>query len=264
MHRFEEAAEYANLAGTGIPLMSRVQFADGFYTRNSEWMWASFVPADEAQSFATHPAELTNLSHLYPGAWGFANCISRVLIRHTDSANDARIGGFGLVGSTARWAGRPAGAADVMYDKFRWTLGTPYDLVYMRGAEMHLNEAEALLMQAAPDVEGARALVRSIIEARVDDGGVLADAVDGMNRDELLAEMKMQRRLEFWGEGIRFFDLKRRGETLDRTTSGAALANIHPQAHIITNPQSRHWTYRIPEREIRVNPIVVQNPEWDW
>ncbi|MCL2415146.1 MAG: RagB/SusD family nutrient uptake outer membrane protein [Bacteroidales bacterium] len=268
MHNWAQAAHFANLAGTGVPLMSRAEFGNGFFTRNAEWMWASFVPQDESQSWGSAPVCLTNGPGFRTASWGFSNSINRNLVHHTDSANDVRIGSL-----MSHFAGR-----DLSYNKFDWgTFNSAYDLVYMRGAEMRLNEAEALLMGNL-DIARARTLTQEVINARIDDGGAFAATLDAMDRYELLAEVIMQRRLEFWGEGHRFFDLKRRigsipvGSTtpvadfLDRRTSG------HPRSFnwqggsgtdgwYITNPQSRHWVWLIPEREIRVNAAVLQNPQ---
>ena len=253
-HDFAKAAEYANVARGTLSLMSRAEFGNGFYTRNAEWMWASFVPSDEANSFATHPAELTNVSSMYPGAWGFANCIGATLLAHTDPVNDARIAG--LVGTTTWWSGRPSAAATLMYDKFRWTMGTPYDLVYMRAAEMLLNEAEALCMPGTQqDFGKAKTLVKTLIAARINQE--TADLVDAMTNDEVLNEIKMQRRLEFWGEGHRFFDLKRRGEKLDRTGNGTA--STFGMTRIVDNPKSKYWVWLIPLREMNNNTQLRQN-----
>jgi len=262
MHNWTEAARFANLAGTGVPLMTRPQFMEGFYIVNPEWMWASFVPGDEGTMFHSQPSMRTHVPGMYPGAWGFTHNISQILVDHTDSARDVRIGGLTdtLTPSLMiHFRNEP-----LSYNKFRWTAaGDPYNILYMRGAEMMLNEAEALLM-ANTDIARARTLVQELINARIDDDGEFAATLDAMDRDELLAELKMQRRLEFWGEGIRWFDLKRRGETVDRRGSGVNLAGVHPMTQVISNPQSRWWTFRIPEREVRVNPIVVQNPDLPW
>ncbi|MCL2417296.1 MAG: RagB/SusD family nutrient uptake outer membrane protein [Bacteroidales bacterium] len=272
MHNWAEAARFAYLANT-VPLMTRAQFADGFLTRNAEWMWASFVPSDESQSWATAPVCLTNAPGFRTASWGFSNAINRNLIAHTDSANDARIGGVpGTRPMMSHFMGH-----ELAYNKFQWAgLSNAYDLVYMRGAEMRLNEAEALLMGNL-DINRARMLTQEVINARIDDGGAFAATLDAMDRYELLNEVIMQRRLEFWGEGHRFFDLKRRigsipvgsstpvADILDRRTSG------HPRSFnwqggtgtvgwFITNPQSRHWVWLVPQREINVNSTVIQSP----
>ena len=253
MHNWTQAAYFANLAGAGVPLMSRAQFMEGFSVVNPEWMWAAFVPQDENSGWADRWLRISNRPGMQTTSWGYTININQLLVNHTDSANDVRIGELM----------NHHGGSALAYDKFHNPFGTAYDLVYMRGAEMMLNEAEALLM-AGTDIARARTLVQDLINARIDDGGAIAATLTTMTPEELLAELKMQRRIELWGEGHRFFDLKRRGETMTRIGSGANLPGIDARTHTVANPQSVYWTFRIPERETRINPIVVQNPEWDW
>ena len=250
LHNFAKAAQYANAARTAIPLMSKTQFGDGFFTTNAEWMWASFVPADEANSYATFPAEMVNgaAANMYPAAWGFSNCINTQLISATDAANDCRIAGL-LGDGTARTNA---------YCKYRAGLARPYDIVYMRGAEMLLNEAEALCMPGTQqNAAAAKVLLRTLVVNRINEAWAVANVDPLTTPEDILAGVKLQRRLEFWGEGIRFFDLKRRGEVLDRRTNGSTQSTI--LTPYITNPKSKFWVYLIPEREVRVNPIVEQN-----
>ena len=262
LHDFPRAAAYARAARVGVPLMTQAQFRDGFFTRNDEWMWASIVPADEANNFATFPAELTN-GEFYPAAWSFDNAISRQIVEaaHPD---DARFGyninndGIRMLRPHRTGWGAATGV-NLRYDKYRWSrLGEAYDLVYMRGAEMLLNEAEALAMQGGQEA-AIRALLTELLTARVN--AAYAAKVNAMNNAQLLAEVKMQRRKEFWGEGFRFFDLKRRGEALDRrgviTGSGQNRGNMRTVQ--VNNPQSGYWVYLIPTRELTNNPYIEQN-----
>ena len=259
LHDFQRAATYARAARVGVPLMTRAQFRDGFLTRNAEWMWGSIVPSDEAQNFATFPAEMTNgteFGTFYPAAWGFDNAISRQLVdaAHPD---DAR---FGDLLRPHRLGFGSDADVNLRYDKYRWTggLGSAFDLVYMRGAEMLLNEAEALAMIGGQEA-AVRALLTELLTARVN--ATYAAKVNAMNNAQLLAEVKMQRRKEFWGEGRRFFDLKRRGEALDRrhaiTGSGQNAGNMRTVQ--VDDPRSGYWVYLIPTRELTNNPYMTQN-----
>ena len=258
LHDFPRAAAYARAARVGVPLMTQAQFRDGFLTRNAEWMWGSIVPADEANNFATWPAELTNGTEqgtFYPAAWSFDNAISRQLVEAAHP-EDARFGNL-LRPHRTGWGA--ATGVNLRYDKFRWSqLGDAFDLVYMRGAEMLLNEAEALAMMGGQEA-AIRALLTELLTARVN--AAYAAKVTGMNNAELLAEVKMQRRKEFWGEGRRFFDLKRRGEALDRrdVITGSGQNRGLMRTVQVNNPQSGYWVYLIPTRELTNNPYIDQN-----
>jgi len=253
-HDYVNAAIYANLARTGVQLMSQTQFADGFLTQNGEWMWASIVPGSEANSYATFPAELSNTGSYYPAAWGFVNCISTKVFEATDTSKDCRFKGLLVSTKSVNYPNQMN-----RYDKYRWSaLGSKYDLVYMRGAEMLLNEAEALCMQGGKDNE-VKALLTELITARVD--AAYAAKVNTMSADDLYEEVKMQRRIEFWGEnGRRFFDLKRRGEVLDCRGNGSDEMNTYmPGFLTVSNPKSMYWLYLIPRGDMTSNSTLVQN-----
>ena len=254
-HDWDNAIKFANEARVGVPLMTQAQYANGFFTRNDEWMWASFVPNDEANSYATFPAEVTN-GDMYPAAWSFDNCINKHLVLSADP-DDCRF--KGLVRLPRNTHG---GDFDVptRYDKYRTTLAAAYDLVYMRGAEMLLTEAEAMCMKGGQSA-AVKALLKTLLTARVH--AAYAGKVDAMTDAQLLEEVKWQRRIEFWGEGFRFHDLKRRGESMDRSDNGNNQARN--KVKIVTNPKSHYWVYKIPNQEVLNNPHMVQNDyDQDW
>ena len=75
----------------------------------------------------------------------------------------------------------------------------------------------------------------------------------------LINEILTHRRIEFWGEGFRFFDLKRLNLPLDRTV----VPNFVPASAggLMQVPAgSNLWQFVIPIAEIQANPSSVQNP----
>ena len=70
----------------------------------------------------------------------------------------------------------------------------------------------------------------------------------------------LQRRIELWGEGFAFFDLKRNNLGVDRTYQG----NNHLAGYQLVVPaQDVRWTYQIPLAEIQENDLISeedQNP----
>ena len=68
------------------------------------------------------------------------------------------------------------------------------------------------------------------------------------------------RRIERWGEGFRWFDLKRQGLGVKRDDTGtnhvaAVINNVWTIAS--TDPK---WVIKIPKQEIDANPLCKQNP----
>lgn len=79
---------------------------------------------------------------------------------------------------------------------------------FMRAEEMLLTEAEAAYMNG--DITTAGNCIKELMAVRDASYQLTATGAD------LLAEIKLQRKLELWGEGFSWFDYKRWGEVIDR------------------------------------------------
>lgn len=107
--------------------------------------------------------------------------------------------------------------------------------------------------------------------------------------EALIDEVMFQRRIELWGEGFRFLDLKRLNMPLDRgpkprTELGYSDApwagntkmptNVDPEASNFNmydahpmgedcryrEPGHKEWQWVLPKAEVDVNPLCIQNP----
>ena len=75
-------------------------------------------------------------------------------------------------------------------------------------------------------------------------------------KEQLAEEIMIHRRVELWGEGFRFTDLKRLNLPLDRTGSNHEAAI----AIKLSEPAgSKEWQYMIPQDELNANPLMTQN-----
>jgi hypothetical protein len=70
-----------------------------------------------------------------------------------------------------------------------------------------------------------------------------------------------ERRAEMFGEGHRFFDLKRTTRRVVRGSTCGTTAS--PTADCILEPTDREWNLPIPETVFRANPNQVQNPGYN-
>jgi hypothetical protein len=124
------------------------------------------------------------------------------------------------------------------------------DVPYMRAAEMYLIEAEA--KARLNDAAGASKALFDLIKTR--DANYVQSTKTG---DALIEEILTHRRIELWGEGHRFLDLKRTNAALNRngTNAIASVALLYDVA-----PGDVRWEFLIPRREINANPAIVQNP----
>ncbi len=246
------AAAKANQARQGFTLMNAAQQLEGFSNwSNPEWMWGSSQIDDQTEFFTAFLAYISfnfNSTNIRTNP----KCISRTLYNTMD-ANDVRRALWVPTPSAANSIVPPGGnRAAFMNQKFRAKdfANSVGDMPYMRAAEMLLIEAEAL----ARDGKDAQAadVFTTFMSSRVP--GYVRPTATG---DALITLIMNSRRIELWGEGFRYLDLKRLNLPLDRNGSNhnAALAvamNVAAGAN--------EWQYVIPQAEINANPLVTQNP----
>ena len=129
------------------------------------------------------------------------------------------------------------------------------DFYVIRYAEVLLMRAEALAETG--DVAGATALVNQV-RARVNMPKV-EDVEGSVNKDQMIAIIRHERRVELALEGLRFMDLKRWG-TVGQAFQRAIADKIGPYAPQYLGKRSE--VFPIPQDEIDVNPMLTQNPAW--
>lgn len=124
------------------------------------------------------------------------------------------------------------------------------DLAFMRAGEMYLIEAEAKA-RAGQDA-AARTVLNELIETRDTEYSTTLSGAD------LIDEILIQRRLELWGEGFRFYDLKRLNQPLNRR---GANHNTTLAEQMEVPVGDARWQFLIPQGEIdRTLGVVEQNP----
>lgn len=251
------AAQFATEARAGFTLMSNDDYKAGFNDyNNSEWLWASRIQADQTSYFYSFFAYMS------------ANYSSTVVRSSPKSINsllyskiantDVRKGLWDPTGKNTADFPIPTTASSrfaYMSNKFRvkdvsLSVG---DVPYMRAAELYLIEAEALA-RGGNDAGAAAALLPLAVNR---DNSYVLSANTGT---ALINEIMVQRRVELWGEGFRFYDLKRTGAALDRT--GANHSASFTNGVLSVAPTAISWQFLIPQDEINnTNGVVVQNAQ---
>ncbi len=126
------------------------------------------------------------------------------------------------------------------------------DEVYMRAAEAYFIKAEALASASAPDYNGAQQTLYNIISDR--DPSYTKSTATGQ---ALIDEIRLQKRIEMWGEGLEYFDNKRTDTGINRASS-----TNHQNLSVV--PAGKDFTLRLPRTtEIERNPHISaadQNP----
>lgn len=128
------------------------------------------------------------------------------------------------------------------------------DIKVIRAAEVQLNKAEALanMNQDGPAL-AALDLVRNQRYV-VNPGG-------GETGQALKDAIQLERRLELAFQGHRFFDIKRQGESIQRTNAGQFADGTGTPPLFLTLPAGDClFELAIPQTEINVNPASSQNP----
>lgn len=245
------AADNAAKARAGKSLMSTAQYTSGFndYT-NPEWMWGSDIVEVQTAYFANFGAYMSR---------NFSSSVIRACPKAINSklydqipATDVRAAIFSKTGN------HPTITLDPAAKKFPYTSqkflsvstgDSRCDVPYMRVAEMYLIEAEAKARLGAAD---AAQILYDFVKKR-DPSYVLSTSTG----QALVNEVLFQRRIELWGEGFRFFDLKRTNSDLDRT---GANHNSTLTGGVVSVPASdKRWQWLIPRAEINANPLIKQN-----
>ena len=246
------AADFASKARAGKNLMTIAEYGSGFNNyANQEWMWGSFVNDLQTESFANFGAYMSrNFSSTVIRSCPKAinsklyNLIPTTDVRSTIFSPTGSHPNITLVSTAAKFPFTSQKFLSVSTGDSRC------DVPYMRAAEMFLIEAEAKANLGAAD---AAKVLFDLVSKR-DPAYVLSSKTG----TALLSDIYIQRRIELWGEGFRFFDLKRTNSALDRT---GAQHNTTITGGVITVPaDDKRWQLLIPISEINLNPAIEQNP----
>ena len=249
-----DAAKFAVDARKGYALMSVAQYQEGFSDiANPEWIWGFDHLEDQSEFFGAYHSYISS---------NFNSTVIRLVPRVINSLLYERIPTTDI--RSRMWVKTPTAANSVvptggvrapyMNQKFRLP-GTPStsamgDIPYMRSAEMYLIEAEAQA-RLGNATEAATALFNLV--SKRDPSYVLSTKTGAA----LLEEISFNRRVELWGEGFRFTDLKRTNLPLNRNG-----ANVVSAVAVLFDVPAgdKQWEFLIPRREINANKAIVQNP----
>jgi starch-binding outer membrane protein, SusD/RagB family len=252
---WQNAAKYAAEARQAIPkesyaLMSNDAYLQGFNnTNNSEWMWGSRQIQDQQTYFYSFFAYMSlnfNSTNIRQNPKAI-NSALYAKIPKTDIRKE-------LWDSTGTAFSVPAttySKLPYMNRKFLSAGGANSsigDVPYMRSAEMYLIEAEAKARMGASDAA-------DVLFTLVSNRNPEYEQSEKTGED-LVEEIMIQRRVELWGEGFRFFDLKRTNSPLNRN---GANHNATTARKMEVPAGAKEWQWLFPRREINPNPNIVQN-----
>lgn len=278
---FKNAYDYADkaIAASGCVPLTQAQWEDpatGFNSgsSNQSWIWGLQVSVEQLNNLCSFTSTLSCEAlwgyagrYVFPGA--FNNFYSKIrkkdFRRHSwYNPEEAKDYNYKLAGnaSTQQVFVKNATQLPLLAIKFRpvlgemmdFTVGNPADHPMMRVEEMEFIKMEA---KAHSDYNGAVKLLNDymnnyrIVKNGADDDYVYdctAENKEVMNyvpvsdKATFLDEMLFQKRVEFWGEGILYFDYKRIGKGINRATAGSN----HPEVwRFKTIGRSPQWNFVI-------------------
>lgn len=246
--QWDKAASAANAARQGYKQRGNAELHDGFMSLSTNDVMWGFIHTPETET--TYASYFSHISNLAPGYAGLNYCAKLIDARlYSQIADDDYR--KTLFNDEAGDATQPTSGARLPYAslKFGNTGDWCMHYIYMRAAEMVLIEAEALARQGQN--AQAATVLKELMSNRQPSWNLSSVSVD---------DVLLQRRIELWGEGFAYFDLKRNNRGIDRNYDGSN----HLAGYLHTIPAfDVRWTYQIPQTEMQENSHIQdseQNP----
>lgn len=268
---YANASKYAKLAYKNYSLMSNTAYLAGFCNPTSEWIWSSYGGLTETlyyYSYFAYIAYNANTSNVrtYP------SCIDKPLY-NTIPDSDIRKGMFLDPESMAysQTTGKAttnsplykkafslfpdltktAQVAAYMQFKVKCIDGVGVGhLNHFRASEMYLIEAEAAYKTG--DESSARAALIKLTKDTQRDPNYTCTKTGA----DLFNEIKLYRRIELWGEGFSFFDIKRWGDAVVRLPFNKG-GNTYSTYAVTVNPTDyNNLTNVVPKGESDYNDAI--------
>lgn len=277
---YKKAAEYARktITASGCTPLTQDQWEDpvnGFNNANSNnaWIWGLSLPSESVSNLFCFAAHMSCENDWAPYHAGRG--ISRELYDKIDVKDFRRHSWLDPDrGSYAYKSCRKDGAkyfseslADYANIKFRpaqgayesYTVGGAADHCCMRVEEMYFIEAEATAQ--AGDLSGGVRLLNEFMTSHRMMGGASYDcSAKASTLEAFVNELMLQKRIEFWGEGIVMYDMKR----LDMSSRrGYPDTNAPISYRLNVEGRAPYWNFVITRGEIQNNPVLANqnNPD---
>lgn len=278
---FAQAADYARRAinTSRCTPLTQSQWEDpvnGFNSAasNNSWIWALAIPSESVSNLFNFTAHMSTENSWSAYGYDVGRAINRNLY-NSININDFRKHSW-LDPDRAFYdyqSCRPDGdtyfansLSDYANIKFRpaqgnyveSNVGGAADHCCMRVEEMYFIEAEAAAH--ANLQEGIRLLNTFMNSYRMTNGAEYDCSVRSTSLESFTNELMLQKRIEFWGEGIVMFDMKRLNIS---TRRGYVGTNAPASYRLNTDGRAPWWNFVISRGEVQNNPAVANqnNPD---
>ncbi len=262
---YADAAAYAEKAIAGGKL-NGAQLLSGFNSLSmDEVIWGYNVNEETTGYYASYFSHTDSYMIGYGGAVGYRKMVSSDLLSKIKDT-DIRRKWFGynenynLLENAYQYEeyyGLTDYISNKYIDSYLTTMGgaSPFTsaIIHNRIAEFYFVAAEAYYL--AKNETKAAELLNTIMKTR--------DASYNFtgSGDALYKEICLQKRIETWMEGCRIFDVKRRGETVDRSTSVNHSKSLTQFKAVKYEATDYRMIYHIPQKELDNNPEIEADNE---
>lgn len=247
--QWAKAITAAQAAQNGYDLMDKARLESGFMEADgdNEVIWGFNHNAETQTSYASFFSHLSNDCAGYGGIGQSVHCIDRSLYDQIPASDYRKALFNGPDGDpTAATTGAKLAYAS---RKFGYMAGWLQDYIYMRNAEMLLIEAEAHARLADGQATSTLAKLMSSRDPQWSDSDVTVD------------DVLLQRRIELWGEGFEYFDLRRNGLAVNRKYAGS---NHLATAQYAFPAHGKSWNFQIPLQELQNNVNITEAEQNEW
>lgn len=247
MGDWTNAITYANAVIAAVPLSTGNDYLN---------IWRQDDGNEVIFRTAIHPTEFSNAANVgsnyvggnppQEGVWrlDYVPSIELLSMYHPD---DIRLEAFFLQ-NTATPAGTMTVAIKYNPENPNYANRGMNTVKIFRASEAYLIRAEAY---SYSDEALANADLEALRAARIT-GYTHTD----LSGDALKEAIYDERRMEFFGEGQRWFDLRRRGVGFARTPQPGTA----PGRDLVIEATNYRWLWPIPQAELNANTLITQNP----
>ena len=250
MEDWATARDYAKKARASIAPMTGTVYNAGFSTlSNTEWIWGLEVITEQSTIYASYFSHMDNTAAGYAGLGSYKK-ITKALYDQIPDA-DARKAAFKAPTSTV--------GTYPIYTILKFRKPNPSswngDYCLMRAGEMFLIEAEASA-RIAGDQTNALTVLNTLVQSKNPSYSFTGTG------NALINEILLQRRIELYGEGFAYNDIKRLKTGLNRPTGAGnhGTPNFDPVEYVLPDGSPK-FLMRIPQQELNTNKALTPNDQ---
>ncbi|MBV8325126.1 RagB/SusD family nutrient uptake outer membrane protein [Chryseobacterium sp.] len=248
---YAKAGQYARESKEGVALMTENEYTTTGFSNinNPEVIWGfhnTISTMSIGNYYASFFSMFDNTNEGYAGAAQIRKLIDKRLYEAIPETDYRKKVFNGSQNAPYTFNGKTKNYPPYVSWKFKDPSLFEGDYIYIRASSLYYIEAEALARQGR-ETEAKQVLYE--IASKRDK----AYSLSSKTGNDLLNEIILQKRIELWGEGYAWFDMKRLNIPLERIYPGTN----HTFGRFNLTPDQ--FRFQIPNKEINNNPQIKQN-----